>query len=175
MDFVAPMPQKQTLSNGLGLTIIEKSGVPVVSFALVFNSGTISDPQHSPGLSSFTAQMLSEGTQSKSSQQIAEAFEYIGARLNTETRRESTVFSTETLTKHWATALELVAEILRFPTFPQDEFERVQKEHLTDLMRAKDDPTFISEQNMSALIFGKDSGYGNTTHGTEESVRDFRR
>ena len=175
MDFVAPMPQKQTLSNGLGLTIIEKPGVPVVSFALVFNSGTISDPQHSPGLSSFTAQMLSEGTQSKSSQQIAEAFEYIGARLNTETRRESTVFSTETLTKHWATALELVAEILRFPTFPQDEFERVQKEHLTDLMRAKDDPTFISEQNMSALIFGKDSGYGHPAHGTEESVRDFRR
>ena len=175
MDFVAPIPQKQTLSNGLGITIIEKPGMPVVSFAVVFGSGTTSDPQNLAGLSSFTAQMLTEGTQSKSSQQIAEAFEYIGSRLNTETRRESTVFSTETLTKHWPTALALLADILRFPTFPQDEFERVQREHLTDLMRAKDDPTFISEQNMSALIFGKDSGYGHPAHGTEESVRAFRR
>ena len=175
LDFEAPKPQKQILSNGLGLTIIEKPGMPVVSFAVVFGSGSISDPQDRAGLASFTAQMLSEGTQSRTSQQIAEAFEYIGARLNTETRRESTVFSTETLTKHWPIALDLLADILRFPTFPQNEFERVKKEHLTDLLRAKDDPTFIAEQNMSALIFGKDTGYGHPAHGTEESVRAFQR
>ena len=174
-EFVPPTPTRYKLSNGMGLTIIEKYGLPIVSFAIVLRNGSISDPEHFPGLSSFTAQMLSEGTEQRTSLEIADAFEYIGTRLSTETRRESTVLSTETLTKHWPEALALVSDVLRNPTFPENELSRVKREHLIDLQRAKDDPTFIAEQNINVLMFGETTGYGHPAHGTESSVGSFTR
>ncbi|GIT68945.1 MAG: hypothetical protein Ct9H300mP27_00490 [Chloroflexota bacterium] len=127
--------------------------MPVVSFGLLMPVGTITDPQNKPGFATFTAQMISEGTKDKSSQEVAEAFEFIGARLSAEARREMTLISTETLTKHWKKALKLMAEVVRFPPFPQVELDRVKREHLTDLRRAKDDSGFIAEQIIPKFVF----------------------
>ena len=171
--FVAPLPDEIQNPNGLNILVLEKHEMPVVSFGLVIPSGTITDPPNKPGLAAFTAQMISEGTREKSSQEIAEAFEFIGARLSAEARREMTLISTETLTKHWKKALKLMAEVVRFPSFPQIELDRVRREHLTDLRRAKDDSGFIAEQVMPGLIFGKDSKYGHSSVGTEDSVSSF--
>ncbi|MEE2881154.1 MAG: pitrilysin family protein [Chloroflexota bacterium] len=171
--FVAPLPDEIQNPNGLNILVLEKHEMPVVSFGLVIPSGTITDPPNKPGLAAFTAQMISEGTREKSSQEIAEAFEFIGARLSAEARREMTLISTETLTKHWKKALKLMAEVVRFPSVPQIELDRVRREHLTDLRRAKDDSGFIAEQVMPGLIFGKDSKYGHSSVGTEDSVSSF--
>jgi zinc protease len=169
-DFTPPVPQRRTLPNGLGVTVVEKRDLPIVSFGLLISGGSTTDPQGQPGLASLTAQMLSEGTETRTSQEIAEEFEFIGARLHSDTRRETAIFSTETLTKHWTTALELLADVVLHPTFPDHEWERVQREHITDLRRAKDDATFIAEQVMPGLLLGQDSEYGHPSHGTEESV-----
>ena len=172
-EFMAPIPEEIQIPNGLNILVLEKHEMPVVSFGLVIPSGTITDPPNKPGLAAFTAQMISEGTREKSSQEIAEAFEFIGARLSAEARREMTLVSTETLTKHWKKALKLMAEVVRYPSFPQIELDRVKKEHLTDLRRAKDDSGFIAEQVMPGLIFGNDSKYGHSSVGTEKSVSSF--
>ena len=168
--FSPPVPERRRLPNGLGVTVIEKRGLPVVSFALVINAGAITDPQDMPGLASFTAQMLTEGTEARSSQEIANAFEFMGARISAETRREITMLSSETLTKHWGTALGLMADLVLHPTFPQHELDRVRREHLTDLRRAKDDPTFVAEQVIAGLNFGFESRYGHSSIGTEKST-----
>jgi zinc protease len=173
--FMPPVPVRRQLPNGLGVTVVEKRGLPIVAFGLLLRAGAITDPQEQPGLAGFTAQMLAEGTESRTSQDIAAAFEFMGARLSTETRRESTILSTETLTKHWTTALDLVADLVMHPTFPGHELERVRREHLTDLRRAKDDPTFIADQIMPGLVFGRESRYGHAPHGTEASVAAFAR
>jgi len=171
--FLAPIPEEIQIANGLNILVLEKHEMPVVSFGLLMPVGTITDPQNKPGLATFTAQMISEGTKDKSSQEVAEAFEFIGARLSAEARREMTLISTETLTKHWKKALKLMAEVVRFPSFPQVELDRVKREHLTDLRRAKDDSGFIAEQIMPSLIFGNYSKYGHSSVGTEESVSSF--
>ena len=174
-DFTPPVPVHRALSNGLRVTVVEKKGLPIVSFALMVQAGAITDPVGLPGLASFTTQLLPEGTATRSSQDIANEFEFIGARLSSETRKEVSLLSTETLSKHWTMALEMMADVARNPTFPEHEIERVRREHLTDIRRGKDDPTFVAESIMPGLVFGPDSRYGHPSIGTESSVAAFTR
>ncbi len=174
-EFSPPKPLRRQLANGLQVTVVEKPGMPIVSFALLLPAGAIADPPGQPGLSYFTTQLLPEGTAARSSQEIANAFEFIGARLSTETRKEVSVLSTETLTRHWAEALNLLADVARNAAFPEREVERVRREHLTNLRRGKDDPAFVAEQIIPGLVFGRESDYGHATAGTEESVAAFTR
>lgn len=173
--FAPPLPVHRRLPNGLQVTVVEKPGLPMVAFALLLPAGAIADPPARPGLSFFTAQMLAEGTATRSSQDIANAFEFIGARLSIETRRETSILSAETLTRHWPEALGLLADVVQNPTFPEHELERVRREHLTDLRRGKDDPTFIAEQLIPGLVFGRESRYGHPSIGTEAAVAAFTR
>ena len=174
-EFSPPVPVHSKLANGLQVTFVEKKGGSIVSFALMVQAGAITDPPGLPGLASFTTQLLPEGTAARSSQDIANAFEFIGARLSSETRKEVSLLSTETLSKHWATALELLADVAQNPSFPDHEIERIRREHLTDIRRGKDDPTFVAERIISGLVFGRDSRYGHPAMGTEDSVAAFTR
>ena len=143
----------------MGISVIEQRGLPIVAFGVLMNAGAFRDPENLPGLAGFTAQMLPEGTSSKSSQEIAQAFEFIGSRVSADGRREYTLLSAETLTKHWPTALELTADLVLNPTFPDHELERVRREHLTELRRGKDDANSVADQLMAGLAFQRDSGY----------------
>jgi zinc protease len=169
-SFIPSVPERRTLPNGMGIAVVEKRDLPIVAFALLFRTGATADPGDLPGLASMTTQLMAEGTETRTSQEIALGFEFVGARLSSETRRESTILSSETLTRHWRTALHLLADVVLQPTFPEHELERVRREHLTDLRRAKDDATYIAEQVLPGLIYGRDSGYGHPSHGTIESV-----
>ena len=173
--FTPPTPSRTRLSNGLGVTVVEQRGMPIVAFGLLLNAGAVKDPESLPGLAGFTAQMLPEGTSSKTSQEIAAAFEFIGSRLSVDGRREYTLLSAETLTKHWPKGLELAADLLLNPTFPDHELERVRREHLTDLRRGKDEPNIVAEQLMSGLAYKKSTGYGHAIAGTEASVEALTR
>jgi zinc protease len=173
--FTPPMPVRHQLSNGMGIAVVERRGAPIVSFALVLRAGAVSDPEDLPGLASFTAQMLMEGTEGRTSLEIANAAEFIGARVSSDARREYTLLSSETLTKHFPTALELIADLVKRATFPEHELERVRREHLTDLRRGKDDPTTVAERLVAGLVFSKDSGYGHYLFGTEASAAALSR
>jgi zinc protease len=168
--FNPPSPTRTTLANGMGISVIEQRGLPIVAFGVLMDAGASRDPEQLPGLAGFTAQMLPEGTTSKSSQEIAQAFEFIGSRISSDGRREYTLLSAETLTKHWPTALELTADLVLNPNFPDHEIERVRREHLTELRRGKDDANSVADQLMAGLVFQRDSGYGHPLSGTEKSI-----
>jgi len=168
--FNPPTPSSTTLSNGMGISVIEQRGLPIVAFGVLMDAGASRDPENLPGLAGFTAQMLPEGTNSKTSQEIAQAFEFIGSRISADGRREYTLLSAETLTKHFPTALELTADLLLNPNFPDHEVERVRREHLTELRRGKDEPNAVAEQLMAGLVFNRNSGYGHSLSGTESSI-----
>jgi len=173
--FTPPSPIHRKLDNGLEIVVVEKREMPVVSLGLFLKGGATNDPAGKPGLASFTAQMLQEGTESRSSQELALAFEFIGARLSTDARREYAVLSTETMTKHWPAALDLMGDVLKNPTFPQHELDRVKREHLTDLRRSKDDANVVADQLIPSMVYAADSGYGHPLEGTEDAVDSFTR
>jgi len=168
--FNPPTPTRTKLSNGMGISVIEQRGMPIVAFGVLMDAGASRDPENLPGLAGFTAQMLPEGTTTKTSQEIAQAFEFIGSRISADGRREYTLLSAETLTKHWPTGLELTADLVLNPNFPDHEIERVRREHLTELRRGKDEPNAVAEQLMAGLVFQSSSGYGHPLSGTEKSI-----
>ena len=85
--FAPPTPQRGRLGNGMEVIVANKPGLPLVSFALLARAGATGDPASLPGLSSFTAAMMDEGTANRSSQEISAAFEHIGSRLGAEARK----------------------------------------------------------------------------------------
>ena len=173
--FNPPTPTRTKLSNGMGISVIEQRGMPIVAFGVLMDAGASRDPENLPGLAGFTAQMLPEGTTTKTSQEIAQAFEFIGSRISADGRREYTLLSAETLTKHWPTGLELTADLVLNPNFPDHEIERVRREHLTELRRGKDEPNAVAEQLMAGLVFQSSSGYGHPLSGTEKSIAALTR
>ena len=168
--FAPPTPQRGRLSNGMEVIAANKPGLPLVSFALLARAGAAGDPAELPGLSSFTAAMMAEGTGSRNSQEIAAAFEHIGSRLAAEARKELTLLTAETLHRHWRHALGLAADVARDASFPEHELERVRRERLTDLRRARDDAGFVADTNFGALVFGAASPYAHSNLGTEAAA-----
>ena len=173
--FTPPTPLRSRLDNGLEIMVVEQPGLPIVAFGIMLPAGATTDPEKLPGLSYVTAQMLAEGTSTRSSQEIAFAFDFIGTRLSTDVRREYTLLATETLSKHWPTALDLVADLIMNPTFPEHELERVRREQLTDIRRGKDDPTVVADQVMPGLVFDQDTGYAHPIQGTEAALGSLTR
>ncbi|MDO8750751.1 MAG: pitrilysin family protein [Dehalococcoidia bacterium] len=172
--FLAPVPQRQRLPNGLDVLVVENHTVPLVAFGLVITAGAVADLAQ-PGLAAFTTAMLQEGTDSRTSSQIADEFEFIGSRLSAGPGREHTVFATETLSRYWPKALELVADLMQRATFPAQELERLRRERLTNIRRQRDDAASLAATVGPALLLGGGSPFGHPIVGTESSITAMSR
>ena len=173
--FAPPVPARDRLANGLSILSVEKPNLPVVALALVLRTGATTDPPDRPGLAHMTAAMLPEGTATRSSQQIAEEMEFLGSHLDGDASREHTMLSADMLSSHWATALEITADVVKNASFPSHELERVRKERLTDLKRIGDDSNSIAMRASRALVYGPKTRYGHPIVGTEKSVKALTR
>ncbi len=169
--FEPPRARSLSLSNGVQVLFLPKPGLPLVSFGLLLRAGSTTDPAKQPGLADMTASMLAEGTSARSSRQIAEEMEMLGAGLGCEAGRESVTLAAETLESNWERSLEIMSDVARNPTFPDEELDRVRDQRLTDLRRIGDSPAAIAGRASRALLYGPDSSYGHPAAGTEESVR----
>jgi zinc protease len=174
-SFTPPVVQRTRLANGVEVMVVEKRTIPAVAFAMFLPTGAVADPAPSPGLASLTSTMLQEGTESRSSTQIAGEIEFIGSQLRVQTAREQTSLTMSTLTREWPRALDLVADLLEHPIFPDDELARVRTRRLTELRRLRDDPTALAGRESAGLLYGKDSAYGHPVSGTEASVEAMTR
>ena len=166
--FQPPIPQRHVMSNGMQLLVMEKQEIPMVAFGVVLKTGAANDPNKLPGLASFTSAMIQEGTTSRSSEGIADEFEFFGSQLQVSTGREYTVVGTESLAREFPRAIELVSDVLLHPTFPNEELSRVGKERLTAVRRRRDDPTAMADLLMPALLYGRESALGHPASGTAE-------
>lgn len=173
--FDPPLPKSMNLSNGLRIVFLPKPGLPMVSFGLLLRAGSITDPADQPGLADMTATLLTEGTSTRSSQQIADEMEFLGADLGCEIGREYMMLATETLVSKWEKAIEIMADVARNPTFPDQELDRVRDERLTDLSRIGDSPATIAARVSRAMLYGPDTEYGHPVAGTEEAVQAMSR
>jgi zinc protease len=173
--FTPPLVQRARLANGVEIVVVEKRGLAAVAFGMFLPTGAAADPDDLPGLASVTGAMLQEGTDSRTSRQIAGEIEFIGSELSVEIGREQTSLRMSTLTREWPRALELVADLLMHPTFPDDELARVRTRRLGDLRRLRDDPAALAGRESRALLYGKDSAYGHPISGTEASVEGVNR
>jgi zinc protease len=168
-----PAIQQIELSNGLNVLLMEKHGVPLVQLNVLVRVGSAYDPSEKSGLASLTADMLDEGAGSRDALQLADAIEFLGARIRTRAGSHTTVLSLHSPLSKFDAALPLLADILLNPTFPADELERKRKSLLTSLLQAHDEPNAIASAAFNVALYGKDHPYGSTGLGDEASIRAF--
>ncbi|HKW64636.1 MAG TPA: pitrilysin family protein, partial [Candidatus Acidoferrum sp.] len=165
-----PVPQEFKLANGLTVLYNERPGLPVVAASLVLRSGSGANPADKPGLASFTARMLQQGTTTRNALQIADSAADIGASLGSRASMDSSSVGTTVLTRNFPEALDLLADIALHPTFPKEEVERVRKEREAALVQEKDDPFSVATRVMRNALYGAHNPYGYPDIGTSESL-----
>jgi len=161
------------LPNGLKLLIVEHHELPLADFVLLVGSGSTTDPVSKTGVANLTATMLREGTTTRKSLDIADQIAYLGISLSPSSSWESSTLSLHTPIAQLDSALSLFADVALRPSFPADEFERLRKNRLTDLLRLRDQGPAIANLAFPAIIYGGVHPYGAATLGTEASVKSL--
>jgi predicted Zn-dependent peptidase len=169
-----PEQKKLVLSNGLRVRLVEYRRLPIVALNLVVDAGSGRDPDRLPGLASFTAGMMTEGTKTRSATQISDEAGFLGASINAGAGVDSGSLSGATLARHLPKFLELFADVAMNPAFPPGDFERVQDERLVTLLQQRDQPQAIASKAFQPVFWGAHP-YGHYSLGTEESVTATRR
>jgi zinc protease len=161
------------LANGLKLLIVEQHELPLADFVLLVGSGTTADPTGKMGVANLTAAMLREGTTTRKSLDIADQAAFLGINLSPTSSWESSTLSLHTPTAQLDSALALFADVALHPSFPANEFERLRKNRLTELLQIKDQGPAIANLVFPAIIYGSTHPYGLASIGTEESVKSL--
>src|SRR6476620_1075054 len=158
------------LPNGLRLMIVEQHELPLADFILVVGRGGTVDPSSKGGVANLTASMLTEGTTSRTSLQIADQMAFLGVQLGTNSTWDASTVTLHTPTAQLDSALALFADVALRPAFPEQDFARVKKNRLTNLIQLKDRPTAIAEQAYASILYGSNHPYGHSLIGNEASI-----
>ncbi len=164
--------ERGSLSNGLELIVANRASVPVVNLLLRFDAGFASDQFGEPGTSSLAMSMLDEGTTTRSALEISDELARLGAYLSANSGIDASGVSISALKENLDDSLELYADVILNPSFPQKELDRLRKARLARIKQEKSQPMGIALRVVPALIYGKDHAYSLplTGSGTEESV-----
>ena len=168
-----PAIQKQKLSNGLPVWIVEMHKVPVAQVNLVVLSGTTEDPTGKYGAASMTAAMLEEGAGSKTSLEIADAVDFLGADLGASSGIDSSAVRLHVPVARLGDALPIMGDVVERPTFPNDELERLRQQRLTSLLQGRDDPPTIAAVTFSRVLYGREHRYGTMQMGTASTIKSM--
>jgi zinc protease len=152
-----PRPAEADLPNGIHLMVLEDRRAPQVSFQLLIpGAGGYYDPADLPGLASFTAAEMREGTPAHTSQQISEQLETMAAALTVSTGPaavDATLFGSS-LTENLDALMALSAEVLLTPTFPDEEFARYKQQRRAGLVSQRSNPGFLASEMFNKALFG---------------------
>jgi predicted Zn-dependent peptidase len=153
-----PKPFEATLDNGLTVLVLEDHRFPVVNVSLQINgAGPIFDPADRPGLALITAQMLREGTKTRTSRQIAEEVDRLGATLGASTGFGSTAatLNASGLSDNFDQWFALASDVLLNPSFPADELAKLKARTKTALVQQRTQPFFLAEERFRQAVYGK--------------------
>jgi zinc protease len=170
-DVTLPQPRTFNLTNGMRVVMMEKRDLPLVQINLIIDAGSVRDPADRDGLASLTAAMLDEGAAGRNALQIADGFEFLGARFSVGAGTHSATMTLRVPAPRLSDALQLAADVVLRPDFPERELDRIRTERLTGLIRRPDDPNSVASVLMDATLFGAQHAYGRSGSGTEASLR----
>ncbi|UZD22201.1 M16 family metallopeptidase [Algoriphagus halophytocola] len=154
-----------TLDNGLKVFVVENDKLPRISFTLVFERDPLMEGDKA-GMTGFVGEMITAGTTNRTKDELDEEIDFIGASLGA----SATSVSVSSLKKHQEKVLDLMADVLFNPVFPEEELEKLKKQAITALATSKDEPNAISGRLTSAMVYGKDHPYGEVR--TEETLKN---
>ena len=169
---LAPRVEK-TLPNGLRVIVTRQTAIPKVSITLTVLSGYSSDPADLTGLASMTADLIQEGTRTRSSRQIRREVFGMGGSLSAAASQEYTSISVRGLSEFAPRLMELTADVAMNPTIPEDEIAILKQQHLQAVSQQKASPQFLANRTFRTALFGQHP-YARTSE-TEASLKAMDR
>ena len=149
-----PTPRETTLPNGLSLVIVEDKRLPLISYRLAFRVGGAFDPPDLPGLTDLLAGLLPEGTQTKTSREIADEIARMGASLSAGATSDYTIVAASALAQFNDPVLALLAEVALEPSFPENEVALAKQNTKESLRQQRAQPSFLASEMVSRVMFG---------------------
>lgn len=163
-------PQTTRLPNGLEIVVLPMHEVPIVDVNLIIGAGSIRDPRDLPGLATFTANMLDEGAGRRTALEIADESAFLSAQLGAGAGAEWATVSVHTPKRQLAAVLDLMADVVLRPTFPDSEVTRQRDLRRTAILQLRDNPTAQAPLAFNAIVFGAEHPYGWPAGGNDAST-----
>ena len=172
--FDFPPFEATRLDNGLQILAARTPRVPLLSLQILAPAGGQYDSVEHPGLSSLHGGLLDEGTARRTSLEIARLVEGLGGSAGSGAGWNMAFAELFMLSEHLASGLDLLADMVRAPAFPQNEIDRLRQERRAELLRRKVDPAALAQRFFASAVYG-DTVYGLPLIGTEESLERIDR
>src|SRR5213596_1892662 len=172
-----PAIARATLPNGLKIVLAERHSIPQVNLTLLVDAGYAADQFAAPGTASLALDMLDEGTTKRTALQISDTLSQLGAQLFTSSQLDVSRVALSSLKENLDPALDIFADVVLNPSFPQADFQRQQRQRLARIQREKVQPVQMALRVFPQLLYGANHAYGNplTGSGTEASVSAMTR
>ena len=175
-----PLGKRLVLENGMVLLLSEKHELPVVTVSMAIKAGGVVEPADKPGLASITASLLTQGTKSRTANQISREIDFIGGSLSVSGGDDFASANLRVLKKDVGKGFDLLADVLMNPVFDQKEIDRKVKETLASIQRQKEEPEVIAGEAFTKAVFGAHP-YGRTNDDvaaylpriTKRDIQDF--
>ena len=165
-----PDTVRTALGNGLRVIVTPMRGRELVSVSLAFRAGSSDEPDAVGGATVLAARALTEGTEVRDAIALTEAAERLGASLHAEAGWDALSAGLDVPEARLAPALELLAEIVRRPAFPEAEVDRLRDERLTDLLQARADPRRRADEAYVGTVYAPSSPYHRPSGGLADTV-----
>jgi zinc protease len=173
--FHFPHAETRTLANGLRVFVVPDHRQPAVALRLVLMSAAATrDPAGMPGLATMTASMLTQGTETRSAQQFAQAIDFIGGRIETSASDDDTDAALTVVSRDLELGVNLLSDSVLHPAFSTEELERQKQQALSGLQVEYSDPAYLASAAFVRTVYG-DSPYGNPADGTPQTIGKITR
>jgi zinc protease len=149
-----PTAHETILPNGLGVIVVEDSRLPLVSYRLALRTGDAHDPADLPGLMDMLTGLLTEGTESRTSREIADEVARLGATLQAGANSDYTTIAASSIASFGDKILELLADVALRPVFPPNEVELAKQNTKESLKQQRAQPSFLASETVARVMFG---------------------
>ncbi len=170
-DFTVPAYKTMTLTNGMKVTLIPYGKTPKASVRLMVRTGSLNEPAGQVWISDLAADMLLEGTKTRSGQALAEEVASFGGELSASAGTDQSQLGADVLSEFTPNLIKLMGDILNNPRFDAKDFERIKGNYLTDLAVAQTTPDAIADKELYKLVYGNHP-YG-VTQPAEEALKAY--
>ncbi len=168
-----PTIWKDKLKNGLEIYGIENGEVPLVNFEIVIDGGQLLENMNKTGVANLLARMLTQGTKTKTPEELEDAIQQLGASIFVSANTEDITISVNTLARNYKPTLALVEEILLEPRWDVKEFDLVKQSTISQIRQQEANPNAIAQNEFDKLIYGKNNIRSQNILGTIESVNSI--
>ncbi|PWU12795.1 MAG: insulinase family protein [Bdellovibrio sp.] len=166
--------QEETLPNGLRLLFIKDTSLPRLSFQMMVRAGALDEPRDLAGLNALVAELMDQGTKTKSATQIAEDFALIGAEFQANPSEDYTFLTSSGIAIYGKELVSLFADVVTQPAFSPAEIHRVKAHQLAEIQKAQDEPDSFADELLAKEVF-PDHPYGYPGIGTKEGLQKIKR